>query len=303
MDFKQIEAFVNVVKYKGFSKAADATFLTQPTISAHIANLESELGTMLLNRLGREVTLTKQGELFFPYALNLLQMRMEAASCVQTKNSILTGILDLQTSTIPGHYFLPKIMAGFHEIYPGICYHVEQSDSKNVMKNMLNGQGEIGFTGYQSNNQLVYEHIFTDEMMLLTSAKGRMGLLKGDMITYEEFANEPFLIREEDSGSKIDLLDAKINGVQIVKEENIVARMNSLEGIKQAVAEGLGVSVVSGYAAKKLEKSGKIRAFYIAGLEKKRNFYMVYQKNVTLSPIAQGFRDYVMKERSGLFHE
>ena len=56
MDFKQIEAFVNVVKYKGFSKAADATFLTQPTISAHIANLESELGTILLKRLGREVT-------------------------------------------------------------------------------------------------------------------------------------------------------------------------------------------------------------------------------------------------------
>ena len=56
MDFKQIEAFVNVVKYKGFSKAADATFLTQPTISAHISNLEKELGSSLINRMGREVS-------------------------------------------------------------------------------------------------------------------------------------------------------------------------------------------------------------------------------------------------------
>ena len=169
MDFKQIEAFVNVVKYKGFSKAADATFLTQPTISAHIGNLENELGTILLNRLGREVTMTKEGEIFFPYALSLLQTRMEATSCVKTKDSLLTGILDIQTSTIPGHYFLPKVMAGFREAYSGVCFHVEQSDSKKVMSNIINGQGEIGFTGYQSNNHLIYEHIFTDEMMLLTS--------------------------------------------------------------------------------------------------------------------------------------
>lgn len=302
MDFKQIEAFVNVVKYKGFSKAADATFLTQPTISAHISNLEKELGSSLINRMGREVSLTKQGELFYPYAVNMLQMRMEAANSILTKDAGLTGVLDVQTSTIPGQYFLPQMMKGFRQLFPGVVYHVEQSDSKNVMTNILSQQGEIGFTGYQSNNRLIYEHIFTDEMMLLAPAVGRIGSIKGDIITLESFADEPFVIREEDSGSKLDLLEASIDGHPLVKEEQIIARMNNLEAIKQAVAAGLGVSIVSSCAARELADKNHVRAFHIAGLEKKRNFYMVYNKNVSLSPVAKAFRDYVLKERNVIFH-
>ena len=302
MDFKQIEAFVNVVKYKGFSKAADATFLTQPTISAHISNLEKELGSSLINRMGREVSLTKQGELFYPYAVNMLQMRMEAANSILTKDAGLAGVLDVQTSTIPGQYFLPQMMKGFRQLFPGVVYHVEQSDSKNVMTNILSQQGEIGFTGYQSNNRLIYEHIFTDEMMLLAPAVGRIGSIKGDIITLESFADEPFVIREEDSGSKLDLLEASIDGQPLVKEEQIIARMNNLEAIKQAVAAGLGVSIVSSCAARELADKNHVRAFHIAGLEKKRNFYMVYNKNVSLSPVAKAFRDYVLKERNVIFH-
>ena len=67
MDFKQIEAFVNVVRYKSFSKAADATFFTQPTISTHIRNLEKELGVKLLDRKSRVVEMTPQGSKFYKY--------------------------------------------------------------------------------------------------------------------------------------------------------------------------------------------------------------------------------------------
>lgn len=66
MEFRQLEAFVNAVKYKSFSKAADATFLTQPTISAHINNLENEMGTTLVNRTGREITPDKAGGAVLP---------------------------------------------------------------------------------------------------------------------------------------------------------------------------------------------------------------------------------------------
>ena len=73
MDFKQIEAFVNVVKYKGFSKAADATFITQPTISAHIRALEKELNLQLIDRTRREVVPTPEGKLLLTYAITLLK--------------------------------------------------------------------------------------------------------------------------------------------------------------------------------------------------------------------------------------
>ena len=80
MEFRQLEAFVNAVKYKSFSKAADATFLTQPTISTHVSNLEAELGVRLLNRKGREISLTPQGQEFYGYAMELLNTRERAVN-------------------------------------------------------------------------------------------------------------------------------------------------------------------------------------------------------------------------------
>ncbi len=78
MEFKQIEAFINVVKYKSFSKAADASFLTQPTISTHISSLEGELGVTLIDRMGKESRLTKQGREFYKYAINMINTREQA---------------------------------------------------------------------------------------------------------------------------------------------------------------------------------------------------------------------------------
>ena len=155
MDFKQIEAFVNVVKYKKFSKAADASFLTQPTISTHINNLEKELNVILLNRQGREITMTKQGETFYSYAVNILNLREQATLSIQGMNREVEGVIELQTSSIPGQYYIPKILGEFRSRYPGVKIFLEQSDSRNVMDNIINQKGEIGFTGTKLSNNLV----------------------------------------------------------------------------------------------------------------------------------------------------
>ena len=78
MEFKQLEAFVNVVKYKSFSKAAEATYLTQPTISTHISSLEKELGVKLVDRNGKESRPTKHGRAFYNYAINIINTRERA---------------------------------------------------------------------------------------------------------------------------------------------------------------------------------------------------------------------------------
>ena len=83
MDFKQIEAFVNVVKYKSFSKAADASFLTQPTISDHINSLDIALGVQLLDWNGRGAVPTSQGKVFYKYASNFLHTREKAVLSIQ----------------------------------------------------------------------------------------------------------------------------------------------------------------------------------------------------------------------------
>ena len=86
MDFKQIEAFVNVVRFKSFSKAADATFFTQPTISTHIRNLEKELGVKLLDRKSRVVEMTPQGSKFYKYAVEMINARAQAFDALNDIN-------------------------------------------------------------------------------------------------------------------------------------------------------------------------------------------------------------------------
>lgn len=96
MDFKQIEAFVSVVDYKSFSKAADACFLTQPTISARIATLEKELGVRLIDRNGREAFLTDYGKVFYKYAEEMLETRNKATDSIHDLSKEIKGMVAVQ---------------------------------------------------------------------------------------------------------------------------------------------------------------------------------------------------------------
>lgn len=294
MEFRQLEAFVNAAKYKSFSKAADATFLTQPTISTHVNNLENELGVKLLNRSGREITLTPHGHEFYSYAVDLLNTRAKALLSVQMMKDDLDGILEIQTSTIPSHYYLPALMEEFHEMYPKVRFYVEQSDSRMVNENLTNQRGEIGFTGYKGNSSLCFEPLFYDEMVIITPDTDKYKIYKdGDEIPVDVFINEPFVMREDGSGTKQEMEKALVNGKAVFKNVEVIARMSNMSAIKQVISRGLGVSIVSEQVVKQTAVQEKLRYFRIRGLEKKRCFYLAYNKSICLSPIAERFLEFV----------
>lgn len=294
MEFRQLEAFVNAVKYKSFSKAADATFLTQPTISTHVGNLESELGVRLLNRKGREISLTPQGQEFYAYAMELLNTRERALNSIQKPDSEMEGILEIQTSTIPGHYYLPRMMEEFHRRFPKVRFYVEQTDSRMVSDNLMSQRGEIGFTGYKGNNVLTYEPVFYDEMVLITPNNEKYRPYKdGDELPVELFIHEPFVMREDGSGTKQEMEKALIDGKAVFKNVDVIARMTNMAAVKQVVSRGLGVSIVSEQIVKESAIMENIRYFKIKGLDKKRCFYLAYNKSLSLSPIAENFMKFV----------
>lgn len=297
MDFKQIEAFVNVVRYRNFSRAADATFLSQPTISAHINNLEKELGITLLNRQGKEITMTSQGELFYPYAVNMLNAREQAKQTVQGMKCGVQGILEIQASSIPGQYLVPQLIGGFHKCYPQVKIILEQSDTQDVMENIINQKGEIGFVGLKKNNSLEYEKIYTDDMILIAPNRDKFAQLQGDEIPLSMIEGADFILREAGSGTKAELEKLQVEGETFLKKVHVVAHMNNMEAIPRAVASGLGVSIVSACAAKDLEWCKDIRCFRLSGVDRKRSFYMVRHKNGMMSPAAERFWKYVLSAR------
>ena len=113
IDFRHLETFCRVAELKSFSRAADDLFLTQPTVSGHILSLEESLALRLFDRTGREVHLTKAGEVFLRYASKILATRKDLLNALSEFSHGIRGELSLGASTIPGEYFLPVLMGSF----------------------------------------------------------------------------------------------------------------------------------------------------------------------------------------------
>ncbi len=294
MDFRQIEAFVNVVKYKSFSKAADASFLTQPTISTHVSTLEKELGLKLIDRHGKQALPTRQGKILYKYAVHLLNTREKAIDALDDYTSEIDGVLEIQASSIPGEYIVPVLISRFREKHPQVRFYLEQSDSSKVEENLLEQKGEVGFLGYRGTANLNYEKILTDPVVLITPNNSKFQTLIGKDLVPEDFINEPFVWREQGSATRKEFEAAIASMGYDPKQLNVAARANSMEAIKQAVANGLGVSVVSQIAVECSLGGGRFLSFPIEGMKIDREFYLVWNKNVALSPTAEAFKNFVL---------
>lgn len=295
MDFRQIEAFANVVKYKSFSKAADASFLTQPTVSTHVSTLERELGVRLIDRQGKEALPTREGKILYKYAINLLNTRDKAIFALQSFNNEIDGILEIQASSVPGEYIVPSLMAKFNGAFPLVKFYLEQSDSRKVEENIVEHKGEIGFVGHQRANHLHYEKLTTDHMVLITPVNKKYSGLIGQKLKVSDLINLPFVWREQGSATRMEFED-KIERMGFdPKRMNVVARLNSSEAIKQAVSDGLGVSIISQIAVEKDHNQRKLLTFEVEDLLLDRAFYMVWNENTALSPTAEAFKEFVIK--------
>lgn len=295
MDFKQIEAFVNVIKYKSFSKAAEATFLTQPTISTHISSLEKELGVTLIDRLGKESRPTKQGRAFYNYAINLINTRERAITAMGNFGKEISGEISIKTSSIPGQYIVPRLVADFHREYPEVTFSIEQSDSEMVWNDIADNMGEIGFTGEYQNNGLKYELLFKEPSVLITPNNEKFARLRAssDVISLNEIISEPFVWREEGSATR-RTFEEKLVASGRTGKVKVVATVNSLESAKQCVKNGLGVTILSSAVVENDRDSGGYLVFKIDDIELEREFYMVYNKNTTLPPAAVKFKEFVL---------
>ena len=288
MDFKQIEAFVNVVRYKSFSKAADATFFTQPTISTHIRNLEKELGVKLLDRKSRAVEMTSQGAKFYKYAVEMINAREQAIDALDDNTDRVEGILEIQTSSIPAVTFLPELLSGFRTEHSGIQYYVSSSDTQTVIDNITERRGEIGFVGEEplgsSFNTL---KVFTDKVVMI--APGSYDI--ADRISMSEAVTYPFIWRETGSATRKSF-EASAQALGYDKEVfDVAALFDDMDSVIRAVETGLGVAIISRKVADSL--GARIRIVDIEDFDEERSFYMITLRSSSLSPAAEAFAQYV----------
>ncbi len=295
MDLRQLEIFVKVAEFKSFSKAAEALFLTQPTVSEHIRTLEQELGVRLLDRLGRGAESTAAGRLLLSHATRLLQLQRETLQAMDSFHGRLAGELLVAASTIPGEYVLPPLIGRFKEKFPDIAITLLIGDSRAVVDWVAEGRAEVGVVGARLPHRGIdYRELMPDELVLVVPVghpwhgKKEVGL--------EDLRAEPLLMRERGSGTRAALESALAQAGLDLSGFRIVGEMGSTQAIKQAVKAGVGVSVVSRRAVEEECRSGIVWCLKLRDLKVTRAFHVATHRDRSRSPLAEAFRTFIESE-------
>lgn len=289
MDFKQIEAFVNVAKYRSFSKAADAIYLSQPTISAHIASLEQELGITLFDRNGKDIRLTHGGSLFLEYAINLMNIRNNAITNLAEYNNKIAGKLTVASSTAPCRFILPKLVTEFKAYHNDVTYDIKEESTRNVVEMIIGGESEIGIVGeIIKDSRLKYTKIYRDRLVLVSNNP-----FLPEVLDIDDLFNEIFILREKGSATRSTFEEALTSHGYSLAKLKVFAEVSSLEAVLQFVKNGTGLSVVSELACEDYIKSGLIKKHTIKDFNICRDIFAVIHTKRTLSPTSKAFHKHI----------
>lgn len=263
MNLKQIEAFVKIANNGSFSKTAKELYLTQPTVSAYINSLETELGIKLFTRTTKAVSLTEQGSKVYLYAKDLLETADKIYEvCGQQKPISEEKQILISASSIPAQYLLAKILADYSKRYPNVRFIVNESDSENVIKDLENHKANIGFTGTKLNRKhFKYIPFYKDELIIVTPNTNWFRILKKHPKPIDWIKNQPLIMREIGSGTRQETFNA-LKKMDIMPEDlNVIATFGNTGAILLSVKEGVGCTVVSRLAAQAAIDSGEVLDF------------------------------------------
>ena len=290
MDFKQLESFVAVVRYGSFTKAAESLFLSQPTVSAHIRSLENDLGKRLIIRTTKNIEVTPKGLQVYKYAQRILELK---GRMVQECGAAAQQIIHLGASTIPSAYILPEILSEFGRYHPDTYFIIHQSDSEGVQAGLLDGIYDIGLLSTPDEGRLRCIPFCRNAMVLITPVNEFfLALQKEPRPPLQTLMEQPIILREEGTRKNLSQL---LEAMDISESQlNVTARSNDPETIKNLVACGLGVSIISELAAQNMVEEKRLLAFPIPDA-REQTLYLAYRKEYILQPHIRDFTRFLLQ--------
>ncbi|EPY04281.1 LysR family transcriptional regulator [Paenibacillus alvei TS-15] len=287
MNINKIETFITLSNCLSFTEAAEQLYCSQPAVSMQIQSLEEDLGVQLFDRIGKKLYLTKQGDIFKPYAEQIVNLLRSGREHLHQLEDLSAGALVFGASNFVGVYLLPSVLAWYKEQYPKIKISmkikssqqlIHQLESNSIEFLVLSDQIEVDESRYQTCS------FYQDRLVLI--ARPDHHLAQKRNCTLYDLQNETFLMKPDKSATR-QFLDMKFEQAGISISNTI--EISSLEGIKQGVIHGLGVAAVSELTVKQEIASGLLVAIPVDEVKFERGIQYVHYKNKHLSPAAKAF--------------
>jgi len=293
MDVRKLEAFCKVYELQNFSKAGEMMFLSQPTISSHVANLEAELGVKLFDRLGRKVMPTQAGDVLYRSAVSIFENLKQAKASIEMLRDKVVGELQVGCSTIPSHNIMPTLLADFSKRYPQVSFTVHTSDSAEVIKKVAAGDWPVGIVGQKPDVDGLTAEVLLEDETVVVAASGAPWLPKTDTpVSMKQLIELPWIMREKGSGTRSVLENALVNAGHSLQNLNIRCRVDGTCETLAHTLGGVGVSVTSRLASQGFIDSGVMTQLNVPELEGRRYFYLIYHSGRHMFPALKAFVDF-----------
>jgi len=269
---------LRVAELKSFTRAARQLYMSQPAVSFQIRSLEEELGVKLFWRNEKNVLLTEAGRLLYPEVKQMISHFYKIKSGLDDLKGLRTGHLEIGASTIPGEYLLPLLIGDFRKKYPGVLVSLRIGGSGEVEKWLANREIDLGFTGiFVASKEVECLPWIDDRLVLIIPPDHPWGQKK--IVDVSELIKEPLILREPGSGTRRAFEDRLAAKNVLLTQSNTAMELGSTRAIITAVQAGLGIGVVSYWAAREPLLLNRVKEILLKDVDLRRKLYVARSQN------------------------
>jgi LysR family transcriptional regulator, low CO2-responsive transcriptional regulator len=296
--FHQLKVFEVTARRGSFTRAAEELFLTQPTVSIQMKQLTRAVGLPLFEQVGKRLYLTEAGKELLDTCQDIFERLGQFEMTVSDLQGLKKGHLRISVITT-AKYAIPRLLGPFCQQYPGIDIALTVTNHENILERLRENLDDLYIPSQIPENMDLHCHPFLDNPLVVLASRNHP--LAGETyIPLERLNNESFIMREPGSGTRQAV-------EQLFEAHNISIRvrleLGSNEAIKQAIAGGLGISVLSRHCMALEGQAGQIAVLNVEGFPIQRHWHVVYPKGKNLSVVARTFFNYLQSDGKRVLEE
>ncbi len=287
----QLKVFEATARHRSFTRAAEELFLTQPTVSMQVKQLTKVVGLPLFEQVGKRLFLTEAGDELYHTCQEIFERLSQFEMKVADLKGLKQGTLRLTVVTT-AKYFAPRLLGPFCQRYPGINITLKVMNREQVIDSVMQNLDDLYIMGIPPDELDVESKAFLENPLVVLAPRNHP-LASETNISLDRLAQEPFLMREPGSGTRmaVQRLFAEHSLTLAVRME-----LGSSEAIKQAIVGGLGVSVLSQHTLALSEGLHQLAVLNVQHFPIRGQWHLVYLAGKHLSVVARTFADYLLNE-------
>ena len=281
----QLHVFLEVVKQKSITKAAEELFMTQPALSIQLKNFQNHFDIPLTEVIGRQIYITDFGQAIAEIAENIIKEADALKYKTKEYSGLVTGRLRISSAST-GKYVIPYFLSPFLQRHSGIDLVLDVTNKIQVIHSLKKNEIDFALVSVTPNEFEVFEEQLIENRLYLVSNEDNQN------------KKLPFIFREEGSATRL----AMDHHLKLGKQRKRL-ELTSNEAVKQAVIAGLGYSIIPLIGIKNEIINKDLHIIPAKGLPITNSWKLIWLKNKKLSPVGAEFLDFIRYEKDEIIDE